>query len=248
MLSIELGSSHVRACQPCSMLELGAAAAAVASSVAVGQPPLGCSGVCRPWQRQRSSRLTSSPGYSLNIRGTCSAARLDIAARAVAVACADRRPPLAFPAAGQGAFGNMCRGGHMYAPTKVWRRWHRKINVNQKRCAGWRCWGGWWLGGASTGLPGSRQSAPSCLPAHALPCLRPAAALALPCCLASLVLAHMLRASASHPGLPSAATRWCLPLPPAPCPRWSWPAATRSRRCPRCPWSCPTLLVSWAVC
>lgn len=29
----------------------------------------------------------------------------------------------------------MCRGGHMYAPTKVWRRWHRKINVNQKRYA-----------------------------------------------------------------------------------------------------------------
>ncbi|KIZ07413.1 60S ribosomal protein L4 [Monoraphidium neglectum] len=37
--------------------------------------------------------------------------------------------------AGQGAFGNMCRGGHMFAPTKVWRRWHRKINVNQKRYA-----------------------------------------------------------------------------------------------------------------
>ena len=37
--------------------------------------------------------------------------------------------------AGQGAFGNMCRGGHMYAPTKTWRRWHRKINVNQKRYA-----------------------------------------------------------------------------------------------------------------
>jgi large subunit ribosomal protein L4e len=37
--------------------------------------------------------------------------------------------------AGQGAFGNMCRGGHMFAPTKVWRRWHRKININQKRYA-----------------------------------------------------------------------------------------------------------------
>ncbi|CBI32622.3 unnamed protein product, partial [Vitis vinifera] len=34
--------------------------------------------------------------------------------------------------AGQGAFGNMCRGGRMFAPTKIWRRWHRKINVNQK--------------------------------------------------------------------------------------------------------------------
>lgn len=36
---------------------------------------------------------------------------------------------------GQGAFGNMCRGGRMFAPTKVWRRWHRKININQKRYA-----------------------------------------------------------------------------------------------------------------
>ncbi|XP_063231779.1 large ribosomal subunit protein uL4 [Bacillus rossius redtenbacheri] len=36
---------------------------------------------------------------------------------------------------GQGAFGNMCRGGRMFAPTKQWRRWHRKINVNQKRYA-----------------------------------------------------------------------------------------------------------------
>jgi len=37
--------------------------------------------------------------------------------------------------AGQGAFGNMCRGGRMFAPTKTWRRWHRKINVNEKRYA-----------------------------------------------------------------------------------------------------------------
>lgn len=36
---------------------------------------------------------------------------------------------------GQGAFGNMCRGGRMFAPTKVWRRWHRKVNKNQKRFA-----------------------------------------------------------------------------------------------------------------
>ncbi|XP_022169293.1 60S ribosomal protein L4-B, partial [Myzus persicae] len=36
---------------------------------------------------------------------------------------------------GQGAFGNMCRGGRMFAPTRVWRRWHRKINVTQKRYA-----------------------------------------------------------------------------------------------------------------
>lgn len=37
--------------------------------------------------------------------------------------------------AGQGAFGNMCRGGRMFAPTKVWRRWHVKVPVNQKRYA-----------------------------------------------------------------------------------------------------------------
>ncbi|XP_057517143.1 60S ribosomal protein L4-1-like [Amaranthus tricolor] len=37
--------------------------------------------------------------------------------------------------AGQGAFGNMCRGGRMFAPTKIWRKWHRAINVNQKRYA-----------------------------------------------------------------------------------------------------------------
>merc|ERR1711944_392635 len=36
---------------------------------------------------------------------------------------------------GQGAFGNMCRGGRMFAPTKTWRKWHRKVNVAQKRYA-----------------------------------------------------------------------------------------------------------------
>jgi len=37
--------------------------------------------------------------------------------------------------AGQGAFGNMCRGGRMFAPNKTWRRWHRKISKNQRRYA-----------------------------------------------------------------------------------------------------------------
>jgi large subunit ribosomal protein L4e len=36
---------------------------------------------------------------------------------------------------GQGAFGNMCRSGRMFCPTKIWRRWHRKISVNQRRHA-----------------------------------------------------------------------------------------------------------------
>jgi len=37
--------------------------------------------------------------------------------------------------AGQAAFGNMCRGGRMFAPTKTWRRWHRKVNMTEKRHA-----------------------------------------------------------------------------------------------------------------
>jgi large subunit ribosomal protein L4e len=36
---------------------------------------------------------------------------------------------------GQGAFGNMCRKGRMFAPLKTWRRWHRKVNLKQKRHA-----------------------------------------------------------------------------------------------------------------
>lgn len=36
---------------------------------------------------------------------------------------------------GQGAFANSCRGGRMFAPTKIWRRWHRKVNLNQRRYA-----------------------------------------------------------------------------------------------------------------
>merc|ERR1712183_149991 len=36
---------------------------------------------------------------------------------------------------GQGAFGNMCRGGRMYNPTETWRRWHRPITQKQRRYA-----------------------------------------------------------------------------------------------------------------
>ncbi|BGO93447.1 hypothetical protein NBRC10512_004670 [Rhodotorula toruloides] len=36
---------------------------------------------------------------------------------------------------GQAAFGNMCRGGRMFAPTKIWRKWHIKVAVNQRRFA-----------------------------------------------------------------------------------------------------------------
>jgi len=36
---------------------------------------------------------------------------------------------------GQGAFGNMCRGGRMFSPTKTWRRWMHQIKKNEKRYA-----------------------------------------------------------------------------------------------------------------
>jgi len=36
---------------------------------------------------------------------------------------------------GQGAFGNMCRKGRMSFPLHVWRRWHRKVNLRQRRHA-----------------------------------------------------------------------------------------------------------------
>lgn len=36
---------------------------------------------------------------------------------------------------GQAAFGNMCRGGRMFAPTKTWRKWNVKVNQNEKRYA-----------------------------------------------------------------------------------------------------------------
>ncbi len=37
--------------------------------------------------------------------------------------------------AGQGAFGNMCRSGRMFAPTKTWRRWMHQIKKNERRFA-----------------------------------------------------------------------------------------------------------------
>jgi large subunit ribosomal protein L4e len=52
-----------------------------------------------------------------------------------AVARIPRVPGGGTSLSGQGAFGNMCRGGRMFAPTKVWRRWHRRINKNQRRFA-----------------------------------------------------------------------------------------------------------------
>ena len=36
---------------------------------------------------------------------------------------------------GQAAFGNQCRKGRMFAPLRIWRRWHRRTNLRQKRYA-----------------------------------------------------------------------------------------------------------------
>lgn len=37
--------------------------------------------------------------------------------------------------ANQGANGNMCRAGRMAFPLRTWRRWHRKVNLRQRRHA-----------------------------------------------------------------------------------------------------------------
>jgi len=52
-----------------------------------------------------------------------------------AVARIPRAPGGGTHRSGQGTFGNMCRGGGMFNPTKVWRRWHRHANTTQKRHA-----------------------------------------------------------------------------------------------------------------
>lgn len=36
---------------------------------------------------------------------------------------------------GQGAFGNMCRGGRLFSPTRVWRKWAGVVPTNQRRYA-----------------------------------------------------------------------------------------------------------------
>merc|ERR1719498_741370 len=36
---------------------------------------------------------------------------------------------------GQATFGNMCRKARMFAPLKIWRNWHRRVNITQRRHA-----------------------------------------------------------------------------------------------------------------
>jgi len=52
-----------------------------------------------------------------------------------AVARIPRAPGGGTSRSGQGVFGNMCRGGRMFAPNRVWRKWHFKVNKNQRRYA-----------------------------------------------------------------------------------------------------------------
>merc|ERR1719261_645407 len=52
-----------------------------------------------------------------------------------AVARIPRAPGGGTHRSGQATFGNQARGGGMFNPTTVWRRWHRRVNVTQKRHA-----------------------------------------------------------------------------------------------------------------
>jgi len=52
-----------------------------------------------------------------------------------AVARIPRAPGGGTHRAGQAAFGNQARGGGMFNPTRIWRRWHRRVNVTKKRHA-----------------------------------------------------------------------------------------------------------------
>jgi len=52
-----------------------------------------------------------------------------------AVARIPRAPGGGTHRGGQGAFGNMCRKGRMFAPTKTWRKWTRQTNLTQRRFA-----------------------------------------------------------------------------------------------------------------
>jgi len=52
-----------------------------------------------------------------------------------AVARVPRVPGSGTHRSGQGAVANFCRGGRIFGPTRVWRKWYHKINKNQRRQA-----------------------------------------------------------------------------------------------------------------
>merc|ERR1719199_1881862 len=71
--------------------------------------------------------------------GVCSKSGMKTSAKSWgtgrAVARVPRVPGSGTHRSGQGAIANFCRGGRIFAPTKVWRKWHHKINKNQRRQA-----------------------------------------------------------------------------------------------------------------
>merc|ERR1711937_924619 len=76
--------------------------------------------------RRQAHGVTPKAGYDYAAESWCTGR---------AVARIPRVPGGGTHRAGQGAFGNMCRGGGMFSPLKTWRRWHRRVNVKQKRHA-----------------------------------------------------------------------------------------------------------------
>jgi len=76
--------------------------------------------------RRQAHGVTAKAGYDYAAESWCTGR---------AVARIPRVPGGGTHRAGQGAFGNMCRGGGMFAPLKTWRRWHRRVNLKQKRHA-----------------------------------------------------------------------------------------------------------------
>ena len=52
-----------------------------------------------------------------------------------AVARVPRVPGSGTHRSGQGAIANFCRGGRIFGPTRIWRKWHHRINKNQRRQA-----------------------------------------------------------------------------------------------------------------
>jgi len=52
-----------------------------------------------------------------------------------AVARVPRVPGSGTHRSGQGAIANFCRGGRIFGPTRIWRKWHHRINKNQRRRA-----------------------------------------------------------------------------------------------------------------
>jgi len=72
--------------------------------------------------------------YSVNsVSGTKTSAKSWGPGRAVARV--PRVPGSGTHRNGQGAVVNMCRGGRIFGPTTIWRKWHHKINKNQRHQA-----------------------------------------------------------------------------------------------------------------